>query len=101
MRVMRGYQHDDKLVVDGKCYPARALADAAYQECVNAGGHAFDMPPFFCTGSIYADAIHALAARWCIKSTEPPADMDSSFLPLFNGWTPASRRPLWPQIFIT
>lgn len=100
MRVVRGYRHDDKLVVDGKCYPCRSLRDAALKECIKAGGHAFDLPPFFCTGSIYADAIHALAERHGIQSCTPPSDMDVAMTPLYNGWPWAHRKPMWQEIFV-
>ncbi len=100
MRVIRGYKHDDKLVVDGRSYPCRALADAAFADCVAAGGSAFDMPPFFRTGSIYADAIKRLADRHGIESGDPPKDMDVACAPLFNGWTWAVRRPMWSELFV-
>ncbi len=100
MRVIRGYRHDDKLVVDGRCYPLRDLVDAAFRECVAAGGSVFDLPPFFRSGSIYADAIHRLAAKNAIAPTAPPDDMDCADVPLFNGWSWAVRKPMWPELFI-
>ncbi len=63
LRVIRGYRYDHLVVVDGLAYPVLVLRDQAFRE-IEAAGYPFwtgTCPPFFYTGSPYADALLGLA----------------------------------------
>jgi hypothetical protein len=84
------------IFANGKCYSLFALVNKAF-DIVKASGSnnpAFDMPPWFYTGSPYADAIVNLG---CEELTPPDIYMVECVPPLGNVWR--SREPAWAKIF--
>ena len=98
--VIRGYKYDNLIVVDDYAYDLKRLYDAAYQRCVNSGGTAFDMPPFFYTGSPYGKEIKTLAKTAGIEPQEIPSDMDKAIVPHFDRKVWTTREPMWRQLFL-
>ncbi|MCU0909770.1 MAG: hypothetical protein MUE98_00050 [Rhodobacteraceae bacterium] len=83
--------------VSGKWFRTADLADAAFDLVRRAGSEnpAFDMPPFFYTGSPYGEALLALGVAPC----DPPPSYRVMFTPHF-GKSPWWRRaPIWPSVF--
>ena len=81
---------------NGKWYSLHALADKAFAIVKASGSNnpAFDAPPWFYTGSPYADAIVNLG---CKEVTEPPVYQVECVPPLGKVWR--SKEPAWPEIF--
>lgn len=92
-RVFRG---GSLLLIDGHFYSLSDCVDLAYNAVVYSGSKnpAFDMPPWFYSGSPYADAILALG----VMRVKPPEAFQAEFVPKSAlGW--AARPPAWPEIF--
>jgi hypothetical protein len=84
------------IFVNGKCYNLFALVNKAFAIVKASGSNnpAFDMPPWFYTGSPYADAIVNLGC----KEVAPPTSYKVECVPeLGKVWR--SREPAWPKIF--
>lgn len=84
------------ICANGKWYTLYALVDNAFDIVKSSGSNnpAFDMPPWFYTGSPYADAIVNLG---CAEVPAPSIYMVECLPLLGNVWR--SREPAWPSIF--
>lgn len=81
---------------NGKWYALSTLVDKAFALVTASGSSnpAFDMPPWFYTGSSYANEIENLG---CVEVT-PPTEYIKEYVPaLGEVWR--SREPAWPSIF--
>lgn len=84
------------ICANGKWYSMFALTDKAFAIVKASGSNnpAFDAPPWFYTGSPYADAIVNLGC----KEVTPPTSYNVECVPLL-GKVWRSREPAWPEIF--
>ncbi len=102
MRVLRGYNYDGIMVIDGVGYHRDDIACATDKELEDHGCRypSLARPPWFTSGSPYADGLNALIARHKIKGFKPPVDMESAMV--FNdGKRPAlfPAFPTWSKVF--
>ena len=79
-----------------KWYTLSALSDKAFARVTASGSKnpGFDMPPWFYTGSPYADEIESLG---CAEVT-PSTEYRKEHVPAL-GVVWRSREPAWPSIF--
>ena len=84
------------ICANGKWYTLSALSDKALARVTASGSKnpGFDMPPWFYTGSPYADEIESLG---CAEVT-PPTEYRKEHVPAL-GVVWRSREPAWPSIF--
>lgn len=88
-RVLRG---GEVVVVDGQAYNLRALVKASYAMVKELGSKnpGFDMPPWFFSGSPYAEQIKALG----VQPIPIPENFTAEYLPQSTpGWS--RRPPIW------
>lgn len=84
------------ICANGKWYTLSTLGDKVFDIVTASGSNnpAFDMPPWFYTGSPYADEIESLGCAEVI----PPTQYQKEYVPaLGDVWR--SREPAWPSIF--
>jgi hypothetical protein len=81
---------------NGKWFSLSDLKDAVFAKLKSSGSDntAFDAPPWFYSGSPYADAICALG---CAEVEAPKEYSVEHVPPLGKVWR--ARKPAWPDIF--
>jgi len=100
-RAARGYNYDHLMIIDGKAYSLAALVSATDREVLASGlveyAH-WGRPPWFCTGTPYAEELKALAERNGIEGSAPPPDFIPARVP-HDGREPYRARRVWAEIF--
>lgn len=83
--------------VGQRCFRLRDLGNAAYRKVVDAGSSnpAYDLPPFFWTGSPYGEAILLLNCA----QVDPPSHWLIEHVPRGSRRPWKSHRPIWPEVF--